>query len=111
MPMYFYRGTFAPELKTHILENARNFEAIMRGSIEAFGGKLDVCFLSATSAEPIGFVEFKNDLDARSWNLFYGSQHGVTTSDLESLIDYGELQKIAKRVNQCSEKATQHRRL
>ncbi len=82
----------------------------MRGSIEAFGGQLDKCFLSAAGGDPIGFVEFKNDLDARGWNLFYGSQNGVTSSNLESLIDYQELKKISKRVRQCSEKATQHRR-
>lgn len=109
MPMYFYRGTFSPELKTHILENAGRFEEIMKGSIQAFGGALDKCFLSSTGGDPIGFVEFKNDLDARSWNMFYASQKGVVDSELVSLIDYDELREISKRVHQCSETATQHR--
>jgi uncharacterized protein with GYD domain len=110
MSVYFYRGEYSDELKEHVLKNAAQFEKIMRASIEVFGGKLDKCYLTAAGSDPIGFVEFADDIDARAWNTYYGSQKGVRNSRIRRLLDMDDIAAIAKRIGKNRSKAEAHRK-
>jgi len=109
MKPYFYEGKFSSELFEHITDNAKDFQNTMRLSVEAFGGKLIRCYIKASSIDPIGFLEFPSDIQARSWNAFYVSQKGVLSSKITRLLDESDLEKVGLLVNENSSKASVHR--
>lgn len=109
MKPYFYRGRYSPALLTHVLANATAFDKTMRASVEAFGGKLVRCHLSAAGSDPIGFLDFPSDIAARSWNAFYASQKGVLESHIQRLLDDADLADMAKLIASSKKAATGHR--
>jgi hypothetical protein len=110
MKPYFYRGSITSALRAHIASNAPQFQSTMRASVEAFGGNLIRCHLLAnTSSDPIGFLEFPNDISARSWNAFYASQEGVLSSTIKRLLDESDLAEMHRLIEQNSAAAVAHR--
>jgi len=109
MKTYFYRGSFDRTVVEHIVETGAGLERVMRVSVEAFGGKVIRCHLSASSVDPIGFLEFAEDIAARSWNAFYSTQPGVTGSTIERLLDEADIADLGKRVQASRAKAVAHR--
>jgi hypothetical protein len=109
MTPYFYKARIGSTLLAHIVENAASFQSTMRKSVEAFGGKLIQCHLLAHSGEPIGFLEFPDDIAARSWNAFYASQDGVLSSKIKRLLDEGDLAEMRRRVERNKPAAVAHR--
>jgi hypothetical protein len=109
MKPYFYRGTISPALFAHIAANAGKFDAAMRVSVEAFGGKLLRCHLSAESSDPIGFLMFPDDCSARAWSAFYASQDGVLSSKINRLLDEQDLGKMHRLIKDNKSAATGHR--
>ncbi len=109
MKPYLYRATFDRSLIEHIVKTGGRLDDTMRVSIEAFGGRLVRCHLIAASIDPIGFVEFPEDIAARSWNAFYATQPGVTHSTIERMLDEADVAELAHRVRGSSAAATAHR--
>lgn len=109
MKTYFYEGQFSPELRSHVLANAPRFQEIMRRSVEAFGGKLVRCHLTAAGSDPIGFLEFDRDISARAWNAYYAKQDGVLSSNIARLLDDDDLVTMAERFDRCGKEAEAHR--
>lgn len=106
---YFYQARIESDLVMHIVANASNFDLAMRTSVEAFGGKVLMCALIASSSEPAGFLEFPDDTSARAWNIFYLSQDGVTSSTIQRLHTTESLQIVSEQLNACSTSARAHR--
>lgn len=109
MKPYFYQGHFTPPWRSHALSNAAKFQSTMRVSIEAFGGKLVRCHMLAGSVDPIGFIDFPDDLSARAWNAFYASQQGVESSTIARLLDDDDLVAVGSMVKKTAAKAAAHR--
>ena len=109
MKPFFYQGAYSPALLKHVLANAAAFDKTMRLSIEAFGGRLIRCHLSAAGSDPIGFVEFPTDIAARSWNAFYAGQEGVLDSKISRLLDDNDLKQMKKLIQANEKAATGHR--
>jgi len=109
MKTYFYRATFDRGIVEHIVKSGGGLEQTMRVSVEAFGGKVVRCHLTAASTDPIGFLEFPEDIAARSWNAFYSAQDGVSESRIERLLDEADIGELADRVRKNSARAVAHR--
>ncbi len=109
MKPYLYHGRLSPALRRHVLEHAREFQKTMRLSVEAFGGRLVRCHLSAAGSDPIGFLDFPDDLSARAWNTFYGGQDGVRASRIQRLLDDDDLGRMRSMLGDCAKAATGHR--
>lgn len=109
MKPYFYRAVFDRSLVDHMIRAGGNLEQTMRASVEAFGGKVVRCHLGAASVDPIGFLEFPEDIAARAWNAFYKMQPGVSDSRIERLLDEEDLQALAKQVQAAAPRAKAHR--
>ena len=109
MKTYFYEGVFSPHLVRHVLQHPAKFDATMRSSIEAFGGRLLRCHLRAISNDPIGFVQFDEDVKAFAWNTFYAEQEGVSSSRIERVLDEADLATVAGNVDKCATAALAHR--
>ncbi|MDX0587081.1 hypothetical protein GOD01_30245 [Sinorhizobium medicae] len=110
MKPFFYHGRISSQLLHHVIENSENFELTMRRSVEAFGGSLVNCFFKASSGgEPAGFLLFPNDLSARAWNIFYGSQNGVLESHIERLLDSDDLKALGSQISASKDESTGHR--
>lgn len=109
MKPYFYKATISNVLLQHIASNASYFGSTMASSVNAFGGKLIRCHVMASSGDPIGFLEFPDDLAARAWNAFYGSQEGVLTSRISRLLDETDLGEMHGRVSLNKAAAMAHR--
>lgn len=104
MPTYIYRARFSAERKIQVIENAAEFEAKMKRSIEAFNGTLIKCLHTADSIDPVGFIDFKSDLDARSWNVHYATQPGVESSTINRLLGSEEMQEIGEKLKEYGAK-------
>ncbi len=110
MKPYFYKGRFSSELVEHVIHNAKDFQNTMRISVEAFGGRLVRCHVMASGIDPIGFVDFPSDIQARAWNAFYLSQNGVLSSTIERLLDESDLEELGVLVNKNKSNASVHRK-
>lgn len=110
MALYFYRGRYSAELQSHVLANAREFQATMKSSVEAFSGRVERCLLTVGSVDPIGFVEFPDDATAAAWATFYRQQKGVLLSEIEPLLSDDDLAQVAKLIEGCGPKAVAHRK-
>jgi|tagenome__1003787_1003787.scaffolds.fasta_scaffold17101914_1 hypothetical protein len=103
MKPYFYHGSINSALRARIASNEPQFQATMRAGVEAFGGNLIRChLLASTSGDPIGFLEFPEDIAARSWNAFYASQEGVLSSTIKRLLDETDLAEMHRLIEQIS---------
>lgn len=111
MKKFFYQAKFSSQLLGHVLVNAIDFDNRMRTSVEAFGGKLTNCFLLAESTEPIGFVEFEEDVQARAWAAFYGTQDGVISSTIRRLLSTSDLTEMHRLIEKSEAAAKAHRTL
>jgi hypothetical protein len=94
MKPYFYTAEITAELLRHILLNGAGFQAVMQASVAAFGGRLVRCHLTAAGGEPIGFLEFPSDIEARAWNAYYLCQEGVRRSSIKKMLDEDDLSEI-----------------
>lgn len=110
MKPYFYQGSFSPELRAHVLSNAREFQTTMRASVEAFGGKLVRCHMLQGSIDPIGFLDFPDALSASAWNAFYAGQKGVESSEIMPLLADDDLVSVGSLVDKNAKAATAHRK-
>jgi hypothetical protein len=109
MKPYFYHGSITSASRAAIVTNAPQFLSTMRASVEAFGGNLIRChLLASTSTDPIGFLEFPNDIAARSWNAFYASQEGVLSSTIKRLLDEADLAEMHRLIEQNNAAAAAH---
>jgi hypothetical protein len=81
----------------------------MAAGVEGFGGRVLRCALFARSGDPAGFLDFPDDLSARAWNIFYASQEGVLTSQIDRMLDNDDLDATAAKVELCRSAAEAHR--
>lgn len=106
---YFYSGRYSPTLLLHVLQNSDEFASAMQTSVEAFGGRVVRCLLTAQSTDPVGFLEFPSDIEARSWNRFYAGQDGVVESRIQRLLDSGDLTQMKECISRNDVAASGHR--
>ena len=106
---YFYRSRIDSDLLMHILVYAKDFDASMRSSGEAFCGMLVKCAILASSSEPIAFVEFPDDESAMAWKTFYYAQTGVQHCTLERQHTEKSLGDLKLKSDTSSEEAQKHR--
>jgi hypothetical protein len=95
MKTYFYRGRYASSIWQKLISDPKDIGEILRVSIESFGGKVIGCFV-LNSTEPIGFVDFPDDLSANAWCLNLSSQDGVDFAEVMSVVSTYELMKSLK---------------
>jgi uncharacterized protein with GYD domain len=86
MPFFLYRGRYTHEAWEKLTKNPKDLSEVMKPSIEQFGGRVLECFVSATSGDPLGFVEFPDMTAAATWTLFMASQSGVVTAEITPLL-------------------------
>jgi hypothetical protein len=94
MKSYFYQATISVALRAEIIQHAGRFQDTMRASVEAFGGRVIRCQLSAAGIDPIGFLEFPEEVAASAWTASYASREGVLTSSIQRLLDEEDLQRL-----------------
>ena len=99
MKSYFYQATISAVLRAEIIQDVGHFQNAMRASVEAFGGRVIRCQLSAAGADPIGFLEFPDEVAASAWTTSYVSREGVLTSSIQRLLDEKDLQRLNNLVN------------
>ncbi len=109
MPFYLYQAKLSSKAREHILHNSTKFDEVMKQSVAAFGGELVKCFLTAAGGDPIGFLIFEDDIRARAWSLYYGTQDGVQSSNIQRLLETDELNEIHGIVHKSRDRAEAHR--
>jgi uncharacterized protein with GYD domain len=96
MKTYFYQATISAALRGKIIQEGERFQEAMRVSVEAFGGRVIRCELSAAGIDPIGFLEFPDEVAASAWSTSYASREGVLTSQVLRLLDQDDLDKLKR---------------
>lgn len=109
MKTYFYRGRIDSALRVQRAGNGRQFQEVMRSSVQAFGGVLIRCHLEADCGDPAGFLEFPDDVSARAWSTFYATQEGVLSSRINRMLDEDDLTVISSKITGGSKRTEGHR--
>ncbi|MBD2028130.1 hypothetical protein [Leptolyngbya sp. FACHB-711] len=90
MKTYFYRGRYTPSAWRNLIAEPKDIGELLRVSIESFGGHVIGCFI-LRSTEPIGFIEFPDDISANAWCLSLASQDGIDFVEIEPAIKTSDL--------------------
>lgn len=86
MAYFLYEGAYSQEGWASLLAEPKDLAEALRPSIEGFGGKVVACFLAVDGHEPIGFVEFPDDISAAAWSMSISARPGVASARLRPLI-------------------------
>jgi uncharacterized protein with GYD domain len=90
MQTYLYQGSYTSAFWAKQLTAPKDLAEFLRPSIEGLGGRVVACFLKLSSHEPIGFVEFPDNIAAESWAMYMSSQNDVTRVELTALLSTQE---------------------
>ena len=90
MKTYFYRGRYTSSAWRNLVVEPKDIGELLRVSIESFGGRVIGCYV-LMGTEPIGFVEFPDDISANAWCLNLSSQDGVDSAAIAPVVSTFDL--------------------
>jgi len=83
MKPYIYRGLYTSAAWKRLTSKPRDIGMGLKKSIESFRGSVIACFMM--SNDPIGFVEFPDDLTANAWGAHLSTQEGIKDVEITPL--------------------------
>lgn len=91
MNTYIYRGKYSASAWASLIGEPKDIGVVMQKSIAQFGGRVIACFVFG--ADPIGFIEFPDDMAANVWGVSLAAHTGVLSVEINPVVSTKELLK------------------